>query len=221
MGPGQSHNTIILDLYFKDYSLSDIERQTNHSETSGRPYLSDFIQIASLHRQGFTPTQIRRITQKSDRLVREYLEFYTTCDRQDNERLHQQQLMPQSSGEAAKKRRLAPVPGGHSHEQVPDQSPDPVEEVPTPQKARGCIVSSCTTSSTLRLRQGRGHHPSHHRRYPTTRRRLTTSSCPPSMTVCTICTMVRSFGRPTQERPQEVRVYPGFSTPKPEYMTRP
>ena len=111
MGPGQSHNTIILDLYFKDYSLSDIERQTNHSETSGRPYLSDFIQIASLHRQGFTPTQIRRITQKSDRLVREYLEFYTTCDRQDNERLHQQQLMPQSSGEAAKKRRLAPVPG--------------------------------------------------------------------------------------------------------------
>ena len=31
MGPGLSHKTIILDLYFKGYTFSDIERQTNHS----------------------------------------------------------------------------------------------------------------------------------------------------------------------------------------------
>lgn len=102
MGPGRSHKTIILDLYFKGYPFTDIERQTNHSETSVQRYLADFIQVASLRRQGFTPAQIRRITQKSERLVREYLELYTTYDRQDNERLTQL-LTPQSPGEASKK----------------------------------------------------------------------------------------------------------------------
>lgn len=48
MGPGLSHKTIILDLYFKGYSFTDIELKTNHSESSVKRYLADFIQIASL-----------------------------------------------------------------------------------------------------------------------------------------------------------------------------
>lgn len=87
MGPGLSHKTIILDLYFKGYTFTEIERQTNHSETSVRRYLADFVQVATLHRQAFTPSQIRRIARKSERLVREYLRLYRDYETQDNERL--------------------------------------------------------------------------------------------------------------------------------------
>lgn len=87
MGPGLSHKTIILDLYFKGYTFTEIERQTNHSETSVKRYLADFVQVATLHRQAFTPSQIRRIARKSERLVREYLRLYRDYETQDNERL--------------------------------------------------------------------------------------------------------------------------------------
>ena len=103
MGPGLSHKTSICDLYFKGYTFTEIEHQTNHSESSVRRYLADFIQVASLHRQGFRPSQIRLIAQKSDRLVREYLALYQAYARQDNERL-EQLLTPEEPGEAAQKK---------------------------------------------------------------------------------------------------------------------
>ena len=75
MGPGISHKSTIIDYYIKGYSFSEIENITNHSERSVKRYLSDFIQISSLCKQGFKRNQIRLISQKSDRLVREYLEL--------------------------------------------------------------------------------------------------------------------------------------------------
>nr|NIP28764.1 DUF1670 domain-containing protein [Phycisphaerae bacterium]NIR96401.1 DUF1670 domain-containing protein [Gammaproteobacteria bacterium]NIX59677.1 DUF1670 domain-containing protein [candidate division Zixibacteria bacterium]NIU60190.1 DUF1670 domain-containing protein [Phycisphaerae bacterium]NIW45820.1 DUF1670 domain-containing protein [Gammaproteobacteria bacterium] len=116
MGPGLSHKTIILDLYFKGYSFTDIELKTNHSESSVKRYLADFIQIASLYQQSFSLNQIRLIAQKSERLVREYIQLYQTYQRQNNERLTQL-LTPQHSGEAAKKKSTtAKSKGGNSHE---------------------------------------------------------------------------------------------------------
>ena len=87
MGPGLSHKSIILDLYFKGYSFTDIELKTNHSETSVKRYLADFIQVATLHNQKFSPQQIRLIAQKSDRLVREYIQLYDIYYKLDNKRL--------------------------------------------------------------------------------------------------------------------------------------
>ncbi len=103
MGPGLSHKTIILDLYFKGYTFTDIERKTNHSESSVKRYLADFIQVATLYRQNFSPNQIRLIAKKSDRLVREYIELYQSYQKQDNERLHQL-LIPTKPGQEAKKK---------------------------------------------------------------------------------------------------------------------
>lgn len=103
MGPGLSHKSIILDLYFKGYTFTQIEKQTNHSETSVKRYLTDFIQVASLKRQQFSATQIRRITQKSERLVREYLQLYDSYAKQDNERLTEL-LTPAIPGEQAGKK---------------------------------------------------------------------------------------------------------------------
>ncbi len=116
MGPGLSHKTIILDLYFKGYTFSDIEIKTNHSETSVKRYLADFIQVASLYRQNFTPNQIRLIARKSDRLVREYIGLYQTYEKQDNERLQQLLTPTQPGSEAEKKSTPHSRKGGENHE---------------------------------------------------------------------------------------------------------
>lgn len=116
MGPGLSHKTIILDLYFKGYTFSEIERQTNHSETSVKRYLMDFVQIAALYQQNFTKNQIRLIAKRSDRLVREYIQLYNTYHDQDNQRL-QELLTPTEVGsEAKKKSHPRPRKGGEGHE---------------------------------------------------------------------------------------------------------
>jgi hypothetical protein len=116
MGPGLSHKTIILDLYFKGYTFSEIERQTNHSETSVKRYLADFIQVASLFRQNFTPNQIRLIAKKSDRLVREYIQLYQSYEKQDNQRLIDILTPAQPGSEAEKKSAPHHRKGDQSHE---------------------------------------------------------------------------------------------------------
>ena len=76
MGPGTSHKTQILELYFKAYTFTEIEQKTNHSERAVYRYLKDFTQVATLHHQEFPDAQIRLITHLSDRLIREYLSLY-------------------------------------------------------------------------------------------------------------------------------------------------
>jgi len=116
MGPGLSHKTIIIDLYFKQYTFTEIEQKTNHSETSVKRYLADFVQVATLHQQGFSRNQIRLISQKSDRLVREYLQLYETYAQQDNERLRDL-LTPHTPGmDAQKKSGPQPSCGGDLHD---------------------------------------------------------------------------------------------------------
>ena len=116
MGPGLSHKTVILDLYFKGYSFSDIEHKTNHSETSVKRYLADFIQVAALYREKFSPHQIRQITQRSDRIIREYIQLYQTYQAQDNQRLIEL-LTPSKPGENAEKKPGSQTSsGGDRHE---------------------------------------------------------------------------------------------------------
>lgn len=116
MGPGLSHKTIIIDLYFKGYTFSEIERQTNHSETSVKRYLMDFIQIASLYQQKFSKNQIRLIAKKSDRLVREYIQLYKTYHEKDNERLNELLTPTKPGSDAKKKSTPQPPKGGEGHE---------------------------------------------------------------------------------------------------------
>jgi hypothetical protein len=106
MGPGLSHKSIIVDLYFKGYSFTDIELKTNHSESSVKRYLADFIQVATLYKQNFSHQQIRLIAQKSDRLVREYTQLYEIYNKLDNQPLLQL-LSPETAGSEAKKKSTA------------------------------------------------------------------------------------------------------------------
>lgn len=116
MGPGLSHKTVIIDLYFKNYTFSDIEHKTNHSESSVKRYLADFVQVATLYQQGFSNNQIRIIAQKSDRLVREYVQLYQTYEKQDNQRLLAL-LTPDKPGSTAEKKSTPQqVQGGGCHD---------------------------------------------------------------------------------------------------------
>jgi DNA-binding transcriptional ArsR family regulator len=87
MGPGTSHKAQILDLYLKGYPFTEIELKTNHSETSVRRYLKDFVQVVALHHQTFSLPQIRQVTGFSERLIGEYLDLYTHYRDQKNDRL--------------------------------------------------------------------------------------------------------------------------------------
>lgn len=116
MGPGLSHKTIIIDLYLKGYTFSEIEQKTNHSETSVKRYLADFIQIALLYKQKFSHNQIRLIAKRSDRLVREYIQLYETYREQNNTRLDEL-LTPSQPGEDAKKKSVSQhLSGDQQHE---------------------------------------------------------------------------------------------------------
>jgi hypothetical protein len=87
MGPGTSHKAQIIDLFLKGYQFTDIELRTNHSETSVRRYLKDFVQVIALHHQDFSTAQIRQVTGFSERLVDEYLELFSHYEGQGNDRL--------------------------------------------------------------------------------------------------------------------------------------
>ncbi len=116
MGPGISHKTSIIELYFKGYTFTEIETKTNHSELSVKRYLADFIQIASLLKQKFTLNQIRLIAQKSDRLVREYAQLYQYYSEINNERLIDL-ITPKTPDSKAKKKQSIPSRrGGQDYE---------------------------------------------------------------------------------------------------------
>jgi biotin operon repressor len=87
MGPGLSHKSIILELYLKGYTFTEIERKTNHSETSVKRYLADFVQIITLLKQNFSKNQIRLIAKKSERLIREYEQIFRDYQKQDCQKL--------------------------------------------------------------------------------------------------------------------------------------
>ena len=74
MGPGLSHKTQILELYFKAYTFTEIEQKTNHSERAVSRYLRDFTQVATLHPRVSQCTDTHHPS--SDRLIREYLSLY-------------------------------------------------------------------------------------------------------------------------------------------------
>lgn len=101
MGPGVSHKTQIIEMYLKGYSFTEIEKRTNHSESSITRYLRDFTQVIIVHKQKFTPAQIRQVTGLSDRLVNEYLDLFSYYAKTPNDRL-EYLLAPKSQEEKQK-----------------------------------------------------------------------------------------------------------------------
>jgi DNA-binding NarL/FixJ family response regulator len=61
MGPGLSHKTIILDLYFNGYTFSEIEQKTNHSESSVKRYMAIPVEERPKKYQSIAQTRLKPV----------------------------------------------------------------------------------------------------------------------------------------------------------------
>lgn len=71
-----SHKIQIVELYLKKYTFSNIAIRTHHSSESVERYLADFRRIIYLAERKIDLLNIRLITQKSENLIRQYLDIY-------------------------------------------------------------------------------------------------------------------------------------------------
>lgn len=76
-----SHKIEIIDLYLKKYSFTEIIARSHHSSGSIEQYLRDFRRIICLVEKKNDIPHIRLITQKSEKLIKQYLDIYRKAKR--------------------------------------------------------------------------------------------------------------------------------------------
>jgi len=76
VGRGQTHKVRIIELWLDREGYDKIARWTRHSPQAIKRYVSTFLRVVVLHRQGTPVEEIAFLTQASARLVKEYLEVY-------------------------------------------------------------------------------------------------------------------------------------------------
>jgi hypothetical protein len=97
-GRGQTHKVLIVELYLKRYTYTEIMRRTRHSSQAIKRYLQSFSRVVMLTRKGLNAGEISHAVGISERLTQEYLtlyEHYNTPEYQD--RLHEMVHMISSS----------------------------------------------------------------------------------------------------------------------------
>lgn len=86
IGKGVSHKAQIVADYLAGYTFSEIEFRRRHTIGAIRRYCQDFVRIIRLTERDFSPGEIRRTTNLSERLIDEYLQLYEECEA-NNDRL--------------------------------------------------------------------------------------------------------------------------------------
>ena len=76
VGRGQTHKVRIIELWLDREGYDKIARWMHHSPQSIKRYVSAFLRMVVLHRQGTPEEEIAFLTQSSVRLVKEYLALY-------------------------------------------------------------------------------------------------------------------------------------------------
>jgi hypothetical protein len=90
IGPGVSHQKKILELYFRGYEYTEIERKTRHTGEAIMRYVKDFARILVLTEEGYEDEELRMITGISEKTIREYNELIETYSTEEyQERLDQ------------------------------------------------------------------------------------------------------------------------------------
>lgn len=89
IGPTISHKTQIVELYLKGYEYTDIELRTHHTGDSIKRYIKAFSKVLFLHKYGYSPVDIRELTDLSEKVVSEYLELYNNHKDLGKERIAQ------------------------------------------------------------------------------------------------------------------------------------
>jgi len=76
VGRGQTHKVRIIELWLDREGYDKIARWMRHSPQAIKRYVSTFLRVVVLQRQGTPMEEIAFLTQASARLVKEYLEVY-------------------------------------------------------------------------------------------------------------------------------------------------
>jgi hypothetical protein len=80
VGRGQSHKVLIVELYLKRYTYTEIMRQAQHSAYAIKRYVQTFGRVVMLERKGLNTSEIAYAVSISERLTREHLELYQRYD---------------------------------------------------------------------------------------------------------------------------------------------
>jgi hypothetical protein len=86
VGRGQTHKVKIIELWLNREGYDKISRWVHHSPQAIKRYVSTFLRLAILHRQGKTASEIAFLTRQSERLVRDYLKLYQQALEQPEKR---------------------------------------------------------------------------------------------------------------------------------------
>jgi len=76
VGRGQTHKVRIIELWLDREGYDKIARWVHHSPQSIQRYVSTFLRLVVLHREGRTAEEIAFLTRSTGRLVKDYLEVY-------------------------------------------------------------------------------------------------------------------------------------------------
>ena len=79
-GRGQTHKVVIVELYLKRFTYTEIMRRTHHSSQSIKRYLQSFSRVVMLTRKGLNRQEISHAVSISEKLTQEYLDLYHRCD---------------------------------------------------------------------------------------------------------------------------------------------
>ncbi len=85
VGRGQTHKVRIIELWLNREGYDKIARWMHHSPQSIKRYVSTFLRVVTLHRQGMTVTEIAFLVGASAKLVRDYLEVYEQAQGQKHQ----------------------------------------------------------------------------------------------------------------------------------------
>jgi len=80
IGRGQTHKPQIVGRWLRGETYDQIRLYTRHTLSSIKRYVQSFVRVASLHRQGFSDSEIALVLAMSTYLVKEYLALYHEHD---------------------------------------------------------------------------------------------------------------------------------------------
>ena len=83
VGRGQTQKVIIVELYLKRQTYTEIKRRTRHSVTAIKRYIRTFGWVVMLERKGLSVSEIAFAVGISERLTEEYLGLYERYDTLD------------------------------------------------------------------------------------------------------------------------------------------
>jgi len=87
IGKGTSHKSKAIELYLKDFQVTEIALRMRHSLEAIERYLEGFSRVVKLLCEGLSNQEIRLVTGFSERLITEYIKIYLKYkDRKDSQR---------------------------------------------------------------------------------------------------------------------------------------